>query len=110
MRARGDGGVLLRIGGVPCNGGLEAVVHAAEAKLRAEADAAPDLVFGGDEVGEALANAGKADKGGDIGGCDVAEDVAQYLIGEGRDGAGGWECAFYLGGGAEYGQVREAGD
>jgi hypothetical protein len=54
--------------------------------LGAESKAFPDAVFGGDEVGEALADLGEPDEGGHIQDGDLLQDLGDDFLGD----AGYW--------------------
>ena len=63
-------------------------MHACEADFRAYADAFPDAVFGGDEVGEAFADEGEAGERGGVEEGGLEEDFDEDF--GGNSGKGTW--------------------
>ena len=89
----GEGGVEVVEGereGAAGDGAGPFVVHAYETDFRAEADAFPDAVFGGDEVGEAFADEGEAGEGGGVDDGGLEEDFDEDFGGDTGEGTWWW--------------------
>lgn len=66
-------------------------MHGCKAIFAARADASPDAVFSGDEVGKAFTDQGEANEGGRVAERGLEEDVGEGFGGNGGDGTG-WLC------------------
>jgi hypothetical protein len=59
------------------------VVHGCDTVFGAEGKTLPDAIFGSNEVGEAFADLGEADEGGDVADCYLLKDLSDDFF---------WDC------------------